>query len=122
MFLNHFRVKGFKLDHTGTRLMVAVFSSQEGFEAYVGRPTRLPAVTGMYHPGSNRLVVYDFGRNRALVEDRKRVEDEVRGRGELDRAQVLGQLQRQAGEIRADTNIRRSCTRRPIRCRSTRAS
>src|SRR5262249_44976988 len=38
MFLNHFRVKGFKLKTPATRLMVAVFSSPEGFEAYIGRP------------------------------------------------------------------------------------
>ena len=65
-FVNHFRVKGFRLREPATRLMVAVFSSHDGLEAYVGQPT--PALmTGIYHPLSNRLVVYDFGRNRALV-------------------------------------------------------
>lgn len=104
MFLNHFRVKGFKLTRPATRLMVAVFSSQEGFEAYIGH--RMPAgLTGLYHPLTNRLVVYDFGRNRSLVESRKRIEEDLRHLSDFQRGHVLGQVQRQADELRADTNL-----------------
>jgi hypothetical protein len=104
MFLNHFRVKGFKLKEPGTRLMVAIFSSQEGFEAYLGRP--MPTgITGLYHPGTNRLVVYDYGRNRAVVEGKKNVENQISRLSPFDQAHVLGQMYRETDAIRTDTNI-----------------
>ncbi len=104
MFLNHFRVKGFKLKTPATRLMVAIFSSPEGFDAYVGRPMP-PGVTGLYHPASNRLVVYDFGRSKALVEGKRRFESQPSNLSAFDRTQLLGQLYREADAIRTDTNI-----------------
>jgi hypothetical protein len=104
MFLVHFREKGFKLQKPATRLMIAVFSSQEGFEAYLGH--RIPsAITGIYHPPTNRLIVYDFGRNRALVESKKRFEERVRELSDQERWHLLTRLDREANEIRADTNL-----------------
>ncbi len=104
MFVNHFRVKGFKLKLPATRLMVAIFSSPEGFESYVGQPMP-PGVTGLYHPASNRLVVYDFGRSRMLVAGKNRVETQTTRLNAFERAHLLGQVYREADAIRTDTNI-----------------
>jgi len=66
LFFDHFSQKGLRLREPAGKLMVAVFESQAGFSAYVG--TQMPsAVTGVYHPKSNRLVVYDFGNNEAIA-------------------------------------------------------
>src|SRR5262249_44382830 len=65
LFLEHFTKKGFRLHEPSEKLMVAVFDSQAGFSAYVGLQMP-PGVTGLYHPKSNRLVVYDFGQNEAF--------------------------------------------------------
>jgi hypothetical protein len=104
-FLAHFRGKGFKLKTPPSRLMVAVFETPEGLEAYMGGP--LPVqVTGVYHPASNRLVMYDFGRNRGL-EARKGMDREMalRAQSDLERQWILGQMNRLSGELRADANL-----------------
>ena len=62
LFYQHFRSQGFRVYEPSSKLMTAIFDNQDGFDAYVG--LHLPAgVTGMYHPRSNRLVVYDYGAN-----------------------------------------------------------
>jgi len=103
-FVNHFRVKGLKLREPTTRLMVAVFTDQEGLEAYVGHPTS-SQMTGIYHPVSNRLVIYDFGRSRALIRDRERFEEKTKNLSPAHRAYVLGRVYRETDEIRADANL-----------------
>src|SRR5262245_54516684 len=62
LFFDHFRRRGFAVHPPPGRLMVAIFDTQAGFEAYLGRKVS-PHVTGMYHRGTDRLVVYDYGRN-----------------------------------------------------------
>src|SRR5262249_38918216 len=66
VFFDHFRKRGFNVRVPAFKLMVAIFDTQTGFEAYLGR-TMPSAVAGIYHPGTNRLVVYDLEQNRALA-------------------------------------------------------
>jgi len=66
LFYDHFHKKGFRIHEPGVKLMVAIFDSQAGFEAYLGQKMSA-AVTGVYHPPSNRLLVYDYGQNEAFV-------------------------------------------------------
>jgi hypothetical protein len=68
-FYRHFRRKGFTLQAPAQKLMLAVFDSPAGFDAYLGRKTST-TLTGVYHPISNRLVLYDLGRNRQLLAER----------------------------------------------------
>jgi Protein of unknown function (DUF1570) len=105
LFFEHFRDKGFALREPATKLMVAVFDTQEGFEAYLG--TRMPtAVTGIYHRGTNRLVVYDFASNRGLKAIKRAGQQEAnRIDSGLIRQRVLGSVNRMARENRQDANI-----------------
>lgn len=105
LFFDHFRGKGFAVREPAGKLMVAVFDSQEGFEAYLG--TRMPtAVTGIYHRVTNRLVVYDYATNRALVAFKQAGRKEAdKIRGGLVRQRVLGSFNRIAREQRADANV-----------------
>ena len=67
VFFEHFRKKGFDIHEPSSKMMVAIFDAQAGMEAYIGQ--RLPgAITGLYHPKSNRLVVYDYAHNRDFEE------------------------------------------------------
>jgi hypothetical protein len=104
-FLSHFRRKGFALKAPSQRLMVALFDGQEGVEAYIGQ--RLPAaIAGLYHPESNRLVIYDYARNRGLLQH-KEAARKFAGqlRTDLEKQLVLGTVERRAGEVRADANV-----------------
>ena len=104
-FLSHFRRKGFALKEPPQRLMVALFDAQEGLEAYIGQ--RLPsAIAGLYHPASNRLVVYDYGRNRALLHHKEQARKFADSLGtDLEKQLVLGSVERRTREIRADANV-----------------
>ena len=45
---------------------VAIFDSPQGFEVYLGQ--KMPVgISGMYHPGTNRLLLYDQSENRQLL-------------------------------------------------------
>jgi hypothetical protein len=105
LFFEHFRSKGFNIREPAGKLMVAVFDTEEGFEAYLG--TRMPtAVTGIYHRGSNRLVVYDYASNRALKAMKRAGQQEAsKIVGGLTRQRVLGSVNRQAREHREDANV-----------------
>jgi hypothetical protein len=105
LFFEHFRKKGFKVHEPVTKLMVAVFDSQAGMEAYIGQ--RMPtAVTGLYHPKSNRLVVYDYGRNRAFEDAKKQARADARRIGsDLDRRRYIDTVNRRASEFRTEANI-----------------
>jgi hypothetical protein len=71
LFYNHFQKKGFAASPPRGRLMLAVFDSPEGFDAYLGM--KIPAgITGMYHPPTNRLILYDLSENRALLAQKKK--------------------------------------------------
>src|SRR5262249_54358486 len=105
LFFEHFREKGFAVREPPGKMMVAVFDTQEGFEAYLG--TRMPsAVTGIYHRGTNRLVVYDCASNRGLKAAQRAGEQEAsKIAGGLLRQRVLGSVNRQARERRQDANV-----------------
>jgi hypothetical protein len=104
-FFDHFRRKGFRLREPTTKMMVAVFDSQAGFSAYVGE--EMPAmVTGLYHPRTNRLLVYDFGQNEEFVAQRRQAElNSRRIASDLDRKREIETVHRRAQEFRTGTNI-----------------
>jgi len=105
LFYEHFRRKGFYLQPPAGKLMLAVFDSQAGFEAYLGR--KMPAVvTGIYHISSNRLLVYDYGQNEAFLAQKRQSEEQARRIGsDIDRQRAVATLKRRAQEFRADANI-----------------
>jgi hypothetical protein len=105
LFYEHFRSRGFRLQEPSSKLMVAIFDSQTGFEAYLQQ--KMPvAVTGIYHPGTNRLVVYDFAQSNALVAQEQQARKVSRQIGnELERQRFLGTVSRRSQEIRTGVNI-----------------
>jgi hypothetical protein len=105
LFYEHFRGKGFDVREPGARLMVAIFDSQAGLEAYLGQQVTA-ALTGLYHRPSNRLVVYDYARNRSFEDRRRKGEEFSRQlRTDVERANFRGSLSRQADVRRADANV-----------------
>jgi Protein of unknown function (DUF1570) len=105
LFWDHFRRRGFAVREPGAKLMVAVFDSQAGFEAYFGR--KMSAfTTGVYDPVTNRLVTYDYGQNEAFLASIRQSEQEGRRiTSQLDRQRYLGGLQRHARDFRTGANI-----------------
>ncbi len=105
LFFDHFRRKGFRLREPTSKLMVAIFDSQAGFEAYLGQP--MPAaVTGIYNKRTNRLLVYDYGQNRDFVAAQRQGEQDARRIGfDLDRRRVIETVNRRAREFRTEANI-----------------
>jgi hypothetical protein len=104
-FFDHFRKKGFRVYEPSGKMMAAIFDTHTGFEAYMGDPMPL-GVTGVYHPKSNRLVVYDYGSNDAF----KAAKSVATGAGkqirsDLDRIRYVETVNRMAHEWRTDTNI-----------------
>lgn len=105
IFWDHFRAKGFSLREPPSKLMVAMFDSQAGFNAYLNRKES-PLIIGMYHPLSNRFVVYDYGQNEVLLSVKSQAERQARQiHSHLDRQRVLGAVQRRADEFRTGANI-----------------
>jgi hypothetical protein len=105
LFFDHFRRQGFPVRQPAARMLVAIFDSQAGLEAYLGHPTA-PTMTGVYHIPSNCLVVYDIGRNRAFLESRRRAEEAARQiPNDLARRHFLGTVNRRARDFRAGTNV-----------------
>ncbi|HJT76141.1 MAG TPA: DUF1570 domain-containing protein [Gemmataceae bacterium] len=104
-FYEHFRRKGFRLHRPPSKLMVAVFDTQGGWEAYLGQ--RMPeGVIGFYHPPSNRLVVYDIGANRDFKATKRRLKEASRAIGsDLDRQRFVSTLNRVSDDIRSGVNI-----------------
>jgi hypothetical protein len=63
-------------------------------------------VTGVYHPPSNRLVVYDYARNRAFLAGKERNAELVRqAANDLDRERLTVAIGRFERDRRDDTNI-----------------
>ena len=105
LFFDHFRKKGFYLRDPDCKLMVAIFESQAGFEAYLGQ--RLPSgLLGVYVPESNRLVVYDIGQSREYAARKQQNRDAAKNIGSvMDRQRALGTANRQLSELRSQYNI-----------------
>ena len=105
LFYQHFRRKGFALQRPAGKLMVAIFDSPAGFDAYIGQ--KMPdGIVGIYHPKSNRLVVYDLGLNRAFVAAKRQAQQQGKGIGsDMDRIRYIETVNREAREFRTDANI-----------------
>ena len=105
LFLDHFRRRGFRLCPPAGKLMVAIFDSQAGFEAYLGH--KMPSsVTGVYDRSSNRLLIYDFGTNESFVAQKRQARAEGHRIGsDLDRMRFIETINRQAREFRTGVNI-----------------
>ncbi len=70
LFLDHFRRRDFALHTPKQRLMLAIFDSPDGFDAFLGQ--KMPAgVTGVYHTPTNRLALYDLAANKHLLAMKK---------------------------------------------------
>src|SRR5262249_45777967 len=105
LFLDHFRRKGFRLAEPTGKLHLAVLDSQAAFEAYLGFRVP-PSLVGVYHKGTNRLVVYDYGWNQGFLARRNRAEQEARRvHSDLDRFRTVDTVNRRAEEFRTETNI-----------------
>ena len=105
LFFEHFRQKGFAVREPREKLMVAVFASQAGFEAYLG-DRQFTAMRGAYHRLSNRLVVYDYGQNRAFLSEKQLADREARqAPSNLARERAIGSVNRAAAHYRDDANI-----------------
>jgi hypothetical protein len=105
-FYDHFRDKGFQLTKPPNKLMVGVFDSQFGLEAYLAQ--KLPAaIAGLYDRQSNRLVVYDFGANSAFMIQKKAAQQASKGSAvtDLDRQRQVETVNRRAQDFRADANV-----------------
>jgi hypothetical protein len=101
----HFRRKGFAVRQPSGKLLLAIFATQAGFEAYLGRQVP-PQLTGVYEPHSNRLVMYDYGRNEAFQASKRQAEDTARQiRSQPERMRYRSGVERQANHARADTNL-----------------
>ncbi len=105
LFFEHFRRRGFEARPPADKMMVAIFDTQDGLDAYLGQ--KIPSsVTGLYHPATNRLLVYDFGTNRAFTASVARATNEMKGgSSDLERERNQLALSRAVRDKRDDTNI-----------------
>jgi Protein of unknown function (DUF1570) len=105
LFFDHFRRRGFNVRPPAYKLMVAVFDSQTGFEAYLGQAMPVH-IMGIYHPVTNRLVVYDIDQNRAVVaRNDQALEEGKRIRADLARIHYVKTIDRQLRDFANDANI-----------------
>jgi hypothetical protein len=105
LFYNHFRNKGFAMSHPGQRMMLAIFDSPEGFDAYFGM--KIPAgITGMYHPPTNRLILYDLSENRGLIEHKKKAMDAAgKIKSSTARSRFVDSVEKQMDVLVKDVNL-----------------
>jgi hypothetical protein len=105
LFLDHFRRKGFPVTAPTDQLEIAMFDSPEGFETYLGQKMS-DGITGIYHPASNRLVIYDLAYNR-LVQDQKKKGEKTASniKSRLDRDAFLRKVERLHGDLAQDLNL-----------------
>jgi hypothetical protein len=104
-FFEHFRKRGFAARPPAEKMMVAIFGTQAGFDAYVGQSLG-SAVTGLYHMPTNRLAVYDYATNKAFLEGKKRLDDAAKmGSSDLERERRTLVFGRHVRDRRDDTNV-----------------
>jgi hypothetical protein len=105
LFFEHFRRRGFAVRAPAAKLMVAVFDSQAGFEAYLGLRLSL-TVTGVYSRDRNQLAVYDLSQNEGLVTDRNKALQATRNiRRDEDKRRYLETVHRHLGEWSQDGSL-----------------
>jgi hypothetical protein len=79
--------------------------SQAGFKAYPWRKES-SLVVGMYHPSTNRLVLYDYGQNQSYLSMKDQAERQARQiTSQPDRLRSVETVQRRAHEVRTEINI-----------------
>ncbi|MBY0231261.1 MAG: DUF1570 domain-containing protein [Gemmataceae bacterium] len=103
-FFKHFRKRGFAVQEPAGRLHVAVFRTQAGFDAYLGKSLG-PAVTGLYHTGTNRLVLYDYATNPSFVAATKSAATAARMGSDAERLGKSVEFGRRLRERRDDVNV-----------------
>lgn len=105
LFFAHFRTRGFTVRPPGEKLLLAIFATPGEMETYLGEP--LPThVTGVYHLPTNRMLVYDYGRNRHYLAERDRADRAVRRPlSDVDRLHRNAALGLAFRDWRDDTNI-----------------
>jgi hypothetical protein len=105
LFLTHFKAKGFPVYAPAQRMMIAVFDTHEGFDAYFGQ--KMPSgIAGVYHPATNRLILYDYSENRALLANK----DAALKKGasianSLKKAKYVDTIERKLTDISKDANL-----------------
>jgi len=105
MFFDHFRRRGFNVRPPAVKLMVAIFDTQTGFEAYLGHAMPVH-IMGIYHPVTNRLVVYDIDQNRAVIARSDQAREEGKQiRSDLARIHYVKTIARQLRDFSNDANI-----------------
>ena len=105
LFFDHFRKRGFEARTPTDKMMVAIFDTQDGLDAYMGQ--KIPSsVSGLYQRDKNRLVVYDYGTNRAFASSVARAAVGMRGgSSDLERERNRVDFGRAVRDRRDDTNI-----------------
>jgi hypothetical protein len=105
LFYNHFLTKGFAMHHPSQHLMLAVFDSPDGVDAYLG--TQLPSgITGMYHPVTNRLLLYDQSENRFIQEQKKKALDGAKKiASSTDRTRIVETIERKMDIFAKDIDL-----------------
>jgi hypothetical protein len=105
LFLGHFRDKGFAVHRPTQRMMIAIFDTHEGFDSYFGQ--KMPSgIAGVYHPATNRLILYDYAENRALLANK----DAALKKGaaianSLQKAKYVDTIERKLTNISKDANL-----------------
>jgi hypothetical protein len=104
-FFEHFRRRGFAVRPPVSKLMVAVFDSQSGFEAFLGQ--RMPSgITGVYTRDGNQLVIYELSQNQAVVARREKALQEARGLArDQDKLRHLETIHRHLSEWSQDAGL-----------------
>jgi Protein of unknown function (DUF1570) len=105
LFLDHFRRHGFAVHAPRQRLMVAVFDSQAGFEAYLGQ--KMPAtVVGVYDLPTNRLVLFDLNSHPSLQAQKKAILQKGAKMGSsASRSLFAGTVERKFSDLLKDANL-----------------
>jgi hypothetical protein len=104
LFVDHFRRRGFAWQPPAQKLMICIFDSPKGFEAYLGR--RMPAgITGVYHPRSNRLVLYDLAQNSHLLANRDQGLKVAELSNPHDRVRISDTVERRYKDAANDMNL-----------------
>jgi hypothetical protein len=105
LFVDHFQRRGFDVQAPPAKLMVAVFDSPGGMEAFLGQ--KMPsAVTGVYSRLTNQLVLYDLSQNAAVLAHREKALAEARNlRNDQDKLRYLETIHRHASEWSQDGGL-----------------
>jgi len=105
LFLDHFHRNGFAVYAPPERLLVAVFDSWAGFEAYLGR--KMPSsVVGVYDPPTNRLVLFDLSGHPGLQAQKKAILQRGTTIGNSkSRSLFTGTVERKFSDLFKDANL-----------------